>query len=125
MIQQQTIVKVSDNSGAKKAKCIKILGGFKKKSASVGDTVVVSIKTIRKKLKKYSKVKKGEVYKALVIRTRAKIKYKDGFIYKANENCVSLMNKQNNPLGTRIIGPVSRNLCKKYIKFASISSGFI
>ena len=124
MIQQQTILKVSDNSGARTAKCIKILGGFKKKIANVGDVIVISVKTIRKKLKKFSKVKKGEVYKALVIRTKSKLKQKDGFTYNFNKNCVSLMNKQKNPLGTRIIGPVPKKLCKKYMRFASISSGF-
>lgn len=125
MIQQQTILKVSDNSGAKTAKCIKVLGGFKKKSANVGDIVVVSVKTIRKKLKKFSKVKKGEVYRALVIRTKSKVKQKDGSMCSFNNNCISLMNKHKNPLGTRIIGMVPIQLCKRHMKFASISSGFL
>ena len=78
MIQQQSILKVSDNSGAKTAKCIKVIGGFNKKSAKLGDIVVVSVQKLRNKAKITSKVKKGEVYKALIIRTRAKHKNKDG-----------------------------------------------
>ena len=72
MIQQQTLVNVLDNSGAKKAKCIKVLGGYKKKNSFLGDTIVVSIKELRNKSKKTSKVKKGEVYKALVLKTKSK-----------------------------------------------------
>ena len=126
MIQQQTILKVSDNSGAKTAKCIKVLNGFKKKFASTGDIITVSIQHLRKKMKVTSKVKKGEIYKALVIRTKAKMKYKDNNIIYFNENAISLLNKHNNPIATRIIGPVSRKLKKaRYQKFLSISLGFI
>lgn len=125
MIQQQTIVKVSDNSGAKTAKCIKVLGGFKRKYAYVGDIVVVSIQKLKNK-SGTSKVKKGEVYKALIIKTKMKTKKKDGTLSNFDYNSVSLMNKQLNPLGTRIVGPVSKKLKQhKYMKFASISSGFI
>lgn len=124
MIQQQTILKVSDNSGAKTAKCIKILGGFKKKFASAGDTIVVSVQQLRNKSKKTSKVKKGEVYKALIVRTRKKIKNKEETFTAFNDNAISLINKQNNPIATRIIGPVSKSLKMKYVKFASISAGF-
>lgn len=123
MIQQQTILKVSDNSGAKTAKCIKILGGFKKRFAIAGDTIVVSIKQLRNKSKKTSKVKKGEIYKALIIRTKNRIKNKKETFTTFNDNAISLINKQNNPVATRIIGPVSKTLKTKYMKFASISTG--
>ena len=125
MIQQQTILKVSDNSGAKTAKCIKILGGFKRKFAIAGDIIVVSIKQLRNKSKKTSKVKKGEIYKAIIIRTKNKIKNKKGTFTTFNDNAISLINKQNNPIATRIIGPVSKILKTKYMKFASISTGTI
>jgi large subunit ribosomal protein L14 len=80
MIQQQTILKVSDNSGAKTVKCIKVLGGFKKKFAKLGNTIVVSIQELRNKSRKTSKVKKGEVFKALIIKTKSKQQNKDGSI---------------------------------------------
>jgi large subunit ribosomal protein L14 len=76
MIQHQSILKVSDNSGAKEVKCIKVLGGFKKKYASVGNTIIVSVQKLRNKLKKNSKVKKKDIYKALIIRTKTKLKKK-------------------------------------------------
>jgi large subunit ribosomal protein L14 len=126
MIQQQTILKVSDNSGGKIVKCIKVLGGFKRKFAFVGDIVIVSIQQLRNKSKILSKVKKGEVYQGLIIRTKKQIKKKDGLITFFDSNCVSLVNKQNNPIGTRIMGPVSKRLKQgKYLKFATISAGFI
>ena len=126
MIQQQTILRVSDNSGAKSVKCIKVLGGFKRKIAKVGDVIVVSIQQLRNKSRATSKVQTGEVYRALIIRTRSKIKRKDGSVYYFNENAVSLMNKQEKPIATRIIGPVPKKLRKgKFMKFASISTGFV
>ena len=126
MIQQQTILKVSDNSGAKTVKCIKVIGGFKKKFACVGDIIVVSVQELRNKSKTNSKVKKGEVLKALIIRTKTKIRKKDGSVNFFNSNFVSLLNKQENPIATRIIGPISNDLKKnKYMKFAAISAGFI
>lgn len=127
MIQPQTILKVSDNSGAKTVKCIKVLNGFKKKYAKLGDYIIVSVQQLRNKSKKTSKVKKGEVYKALVIRT--KIPYtrnKTGLKFCFNENSATLINKQGNPLGTRIIGPLSKVLKKKkFQKFISLSAGLI
>ena len=125
MIQQQTILKVSDNSGAKTAKCIKILGGSKKKIGFAGDIVVVSIQQLRNKSKKTSKVKTGEVYKALIIRTKRKIKHNNKTIFTFfNDNAISLISKQNNPIATRIFGPVSKRIKQKNFKFASISKGF-
>jgi large subunit ribosomal protein L14 len=126
MIQQQTILKVSDNSGAKTVKCFKVLGGFKKKYATLGDTVVVSVQKLRNKFKKTSKVKKGEIYKALIIRTKTKHRKKDGLEIIFNENSVVLLNKQNNPVGTRIIGPIPKLFKKKkFQKFISISAGLV
>lgn len=126
MIQQQTILKVSDNSGAKTVRCIKVLGGFKKKHASLGDIIVVSIQKLRNKIKKISKTKKKEIYRALIIRTKIYSKKKNGFYIKFQENSIALMNKQGNPIGTRIIGPIPKILKKKqFQKFISISSGLV
>lgn len=124
MIQQQTILKIYDNSGAKKAKCIKVLGGCKKKSAGVNDVVVVSVKELRNKAKKISKVKKGEVHRALILHTKTKQTNKDGSIFFSDSNTVCLITKQFKPIGSRITGPVSKKLKKgKYSKFVNISLG--
>lgn len=126
MIQQRTILKVSDNSGAKTVRCIKVLGGFKKKYAELGDIIIVSIQKLRNKSKKTSKVKQKEIYKALIIRTKLGLKKRNGTHLILKENAVSLMNKQGNPVGTRIIGPIPKNLrTKKIKKFLSISAGLI
>jgi len=126
MIQQKTILKVFDNSGAKTVRCIKVLGGFKKKYASLGDVIVVSVQKLRNKSKKTSKVKKKEVYRALIIRTKTPYKKKDGSTIMFNQNSVALMNKQGNPVGTRIIGPLPKLLKKRKVqKFLSISTGLI
>jgi large subunit ribosomal protein L14 len=124
MIQQQTKLKVADNSGAKTVKCIKILGGFKKRFATINNIIVVSVKELRNKSKKTSKVKKGDVFRALIIKTKAKQFNKDGSLVFFNTNAVGLINAQGKPLGSRILGPVSKKLKKgKYSKFASISLG--
>jgi large subunit ribosomal protein L14 len=126
MIQQKTILKVFDNSGAKTVRCIKVLGGFKKKYASLGDIIVVSVQKLRNKSKKTSKVKKKEVYRALIIRTKTPYRKKDGSTIIFNENSVALMNKQGNPVGTRIMGPLPKLLKKRKVqKFLSISTGLI
>lgn len=126
MIQQNTIIKVSDNSGAKTVRCIKVLGGFKKKTAKFGDIIVVSIQQLRNQLKTLSKVKKKDVYQALIIKTKKKLKKKNGFSDMFFENSVILMNKQGNPVGTRVIGPISRALRKKtHQKIMSIATGLI
>jgi large subunit ribosomal protein L14 len=126
MIQQQTLLKVADNSGAKTAKCIKVLGGFKRKFAYLGNIIIVSIHQLRNKSKTTSKVQRGEIYKALIIRTKTKAKRKDGSSVFFKNNCVSLINKQGNPIATRIVGPIPKNLKKKnFMKFTSISAGFI
>ena len=131
MIQQQTILKVADNSGAKTAKCIKILGGYKKKYAELGDIIIVSVQELRNKAKLTSKVKKGGIYKALIIRTKKKIKRKkDGTITFFNEksihNSVALISKKGLPIATRISEPIPLTLKKKKImKFISISTGLL
>lgn len=126
MIQQQTILKVADNSGAKTVKCIKVLGGFKKRYARLGDIIVVSVQQLRNKSKKTSKVLKGGVFRALVIRTKTQYKKKDGSSFSLNENSVTLINKQGNPIGTRILGPIPKILKKKkFMKFVSLSIGLI
>jgi large subunit ribosomal protein L14 len=126
MIQQESILKVSDNSGAKTVKCIKVLGGFKKRYANLGDIIVVSVQQLRNKSKKTSKVLKGGVFRALVIRTKNKYKKKDGLCYLLQENSVALINKQGSPIGTRILGPIPKSLKKKkFLKFVSISVGLI
>lgn len=126
MIQPRTLLKVSDNSGAKTVRCLKILGGFKKKYATLGDIIVVSIQQLRNKSKKTSKVKKKEIYKALIIRTKNKSRKKNNYEKLLKENSVALLNKQGNPIGTRILGPVPKHLKKnKLQKFISISTGLI
>jgi large subunit ribosomal protein L14 len=126
MIQQKTILKVSDNSGAKTVKCIKVLGGFKKKYAKLGDIIVVSIQKLRNKSKDTAKVRKREVYQALIIRTCNRYKKITNIEYNFFDNSVVLLNKQGNPIGTRIIGPIPRDLKKKkYQKIISISTGII
>lgn len=124
MIQQQTILRVCDNSGAKDVKCIKVLGGYQKRFAQVGDIIVVCVLSLRAISKKTSKVKKGCLYKALIIRTKKSIRKKNNSQHYLFENSVVLMSTSKNPIGTRIIGPVPSVLKKKYSKFALLSAGF-
>lgn len=126
MIQQQTFLRVSDNSGAKWVKCIKILGGLKKKYGKIGDIIIVSIQQLRNKSKKISKVKKKEIYQALIIKTKTKALVKTGYQKGFTKNSVILLNKQGNLIGTRILSGISKDLTKnKFQKFISISAGFI
>jgi large subunit ribosomal protein L14 len=125
MIQQQTILKVADNSGAKLVKCIKVLGGFKRKVAFLGDIVIVSVIKLRNKSKIFSKVKKGEIYKALILRTKHSVK-KRGINISFDGNYVCLINKQGKPISTRIFGPIPKELKKhKWVRLSSLSSGFL
>ena len=124
MIQNQTILKLADNSGAKHIKCIKILGGFKKKSANIGDFIIISVKSLRNKNKSKSKVKKGNLAKAIIIRSKKKFSNKSGFFFKYFENSACIVGKNNLPIATRIRGPVPKIL-KKHNKIVSISKELI
>jgi large subunit ribosomal protein L14 len=124
MIQSISILKVADNSGAKTVRCIKVLGGFKRKYSKIGEIIVVSIQTLRNKSKDTSKVKKKEVYKALIVQTKIKYKKINGFMSKLNENSVILLNKQGNPVASRILVPVMKHfLSRKFQKVMGLSSG--
>jgi len=126
MIQQQTILKVTDNSGAKIVKCIKVLNGFKRRYAFLGDTIVVSVQKLRNKARNTSKVKKGDIYKAVIVKTKSKNSKKDGTVFYFQSNAVSLINKQGKPIATRFIGPLSTIFKRhKKIKLVTISSGFV
>jgi len=118
MVQQQTTLDVADNSGAKKIMCIKVLGGTKRKYASIGDIIVVSIKEAIPG----AKVKKGEVAKAVIVRTTKEIARPDGSYIRFDTNSAVLINKDNEPIGTRIFGPVARELrAKKFMKIISLA----
>ena len=126
MIQQQTILKVIDNSGAKTVKCIKILGGFKKKYSFIGEVIIVSVQNLRNKSKVMSKVKKGEIWRALIVRTKKRVSSKDGAVFFFKHNCASLINKQGQPVATRILGPIPKKIKNsKFSKFASLSTGLV
>lgn len=126
MIQVHSIFRVSDNSGAKKVKCIKVLGGYKRKIANIGDLVIVSIQKVKHHKKKKGRLREGEVLKALIVRTKAKV-YRQNFSRViCQENSVALMTPKNKPLGTRILGPVGIELRhSKFLKVASLSAGLI
>ena len=118
MIQAQTKLNVADNSGAKLLLCIKTLGGSKRRYASVGDIVVVSVKEAIPN----SKVKKGEVMRAVIVRTAKEISRADGSYIKFDDNSAVLLSPQNEPIGTRIFGPVARELrAKKFMKIISLA----
>jgi large subunit ribosomal protein L14 len=118
MIQTQTILNVADNSGAKKLMCIKVLGGTRRRYAVLGDVVVVSVKEAIPN----SKVKKGEVMKAVIVRTVKEFRRPDGSYIKFGDNAGVLINPQNEPIGTRIFGPVARELrAKKFTKIISLA----
>jgi len=118
MIQAQSKLNVADNSGAKVLLCIKVLGGSKRRYARVGDVVVVSVKEAIPN----SKVKKGEVMKAVIVRTAKEIPRKDGSYIKFSDNSAVLINQQNEPIGTRIFGPVARELrAKNFMKIISLA----
>ncbi len=118
MIQVETNLEVADNSGARRVQCIKVLGGSKRKYASVGDVIVVSIKEAIPR----GRVKKGEVMKAVVVRTAKDIHRADGTTIRFDKNAAVLINPQGEPVGTRIFGPVTRELrAKKYMKIVSLA----
>jgi large subunit ribosomal protein L14 len=119
MISVQTLLNVADNTGAKKARCIKILGGSQRRFANIGDVIVVSVCDVTTKAKA---VKKGTVQKAVIVRTVKGLQRKDGSTIQFDDNAVVLL-KNNEPIGTRIFGLVSRELRAKFMKIVSLASG--
>ncbi len=118
MIQAESKLKVADNSGAKLLLCIKVLGGSRRRYASVGDVVIVSVKEAIPN----SKVKKGSVVRAVIVRTAKEIRRPDGTYIKFDDNSAVLISQQNEPIGTRIFGPVARELrAKRFMKIISLA----
>ncbi len=118
MIQMQSNLDVADNSGAKRVQCIKVLGGAKRKYASVGDIIVVSVKEAIPR----GRVKKGDVRKAVIVRTSKEVKRADGTAIRFDKNAAVIINNNNEPVGTRIFGPVVRELrAKNFMKIISLA----
>jgi len=118
MIQMTTVLDVADNSGAKKVACIKVLGGTKKRYATIGDVIVVSVKEAQPR----ARVKKGDVHRAVIVRTRKDVRRPDGSVIRFDTNAAVLVNKNEEPIGTRIFGPVVRELrAKKHMKIISLA----
>lgn len=118
MIQMSSVLDVADNSGAKKVFCIKVLGGSRRRYASIGDVIVVSVREALPG----SKVKKGDVARAVIVRTAKEIPRSDGSYIKFDGNSAVLVNKENEPVGTRIFGPVARELrAKRFMKIVSLA----
>jgi len=118
MIQMQTRLDVADNSGARSVMCIKVLGGSRRRYASIGDVIVVSVKDASPN----SKVKKGDVMKAVIVRTAKEVNRHDGSYIRFDNNSAVLINNQNEPVGTRIFGPVARELrAKNFMKIISLA----
>jgi large subunit ribosomal protein L14 len=118
MIQMQTRLDVADNSGARSVMCIKVLGGTRRKYASIGDVIVVTVKDAAPN----SKVKKGDIMKAVIVRTKKEINRNDGSYIRFDNNSAVLINPQNEPVGTRIFGPVARELrAKNFMKIISLA----
>ena len=122
MIQQESRMKVADNSGAREALCIRVLGGTKRRYASIGDIIKVSIKDAAPR----GRVKKGEVYDAVVVRTAKGVRRSDGSLVKFDSNAAVLLDPKHEPIGTRIFGPVTRELrTVKFMKIVSLASEVI
>lgn len=118
MIQMQTVLDVADNSGARRIQCIKVLGGSKRRYAGVGDVIKVSVKDAIPR----GKVKKGEIYNAVVVRTRKGVRRNDGSLIRFDGNAAVLLNARLEPIGTRIFGPVTRELrTNKFMKIISLA----
>ena len=117
MIQMRTVLDAADNSGARQLKCIKVLGGSQRRYAGVGDIIKVSIKEAIPR----GKVKKGEVYDAVIVRTRQGIRRSDGSVVRFDSNAAVLLNNQKQPIGTRIFGPVTRELRAEHMKIISLA----
>lgn len=118
MIQMQTRLDVADNSGAREVQCIKVLGGSKRRAASVGDVIVVSVKDAIPR----GRVKKGDVHRAVIVRTASDIRRADGSVIRFDRNAAVIINKQGEPMGTRIFGPVTRELrSRNFMKIVSLA----
>jgi large subunit ribosomal protein L14 len=118
MIQMESVLDVADNSGAKRVKCLKVLGGSKRRYATVGDIIVVSVKDAAPN----GKVKKGQVARAVIVRTRKEVRRKDGSYIRFDDNSAVLITKENEPVGSRIFGPVARELrARKFMKIVSLA----
>ena len=118
MIQMQSNLEIADNSGARRVQCIKVLGGSGRRSAGVGDVIVVSVKEAIPR----GRVKKGDVYRAVIVRTASEIRRPDGSVIRFDKNAAVLLNKQNEPIGTRIFGPVTRELrSRNFMKIISLA----
>ena len=118
MIQMESVLDVADNSGAKRVRCLKVLGGSKRKYATIGDVIVVSIKDAAPN----GKVKKGSVARAVIVRTTKEVRRPDGSYIRFDDNSAVLINKENEPIGSRIFGPVARELrAKKFMKIVSLA----
>lgn len=118
MIQTQTILEVADNSGARQVMCIKVLGGSHRRYASIGDIIKVSVKDAIPR----GKVKKGEVLNAVIVRTKKGVRRPDGSVIRFDENAVVLLSAQNQPIGTRIFGPITRELRgENFMKIISLA----
>ena len=118
MIQMQSNLEVADNSGARRVQCIKVLGGSGRRSAGVGDVIVVSVKEAIPR----GRVKKGDVYRAVIVRTAKEVRRDDGTAIRFDRNAAVLLNKQNEPIGTRIFGPVTRELrSRNFMKIVSLA----
>lgn len=126
MIQVGTILNIVDNSGGKKVRCIKVFPGFKRRYARIGDIVLVSVRSLRTKRKTTSKVKKGEIFRALIIRTKSKKVNSVGDSIQFLENSAVLLNKQNKILGSRILGSVPGSFrFSKHLRIVSLSAGLV
>jgi len=126
MIQVGTYLNVIDNSGAREASCIKVLSGYRRRYAFIGDLIVVSVKSIRSKRKVSSKAKKGEIFRALVVKTKTRKTFFSGDSISFLQNSIVLLTKQNKLIGTRIFGSVPKNLrYTKFLRVASLSSGLV
>lgn len=118
MIQMQSMLEVADNSGARRVQCIKVLGGSKRRYAGIGDIIKITIKEAIPN----SRVKKGDVYNAVVVRTRKGVRRSDGSLIRFDKNAAVLLNAQHQPIGTRIFGPVTRELrTERFMKIISLA----
>jgi large subunit ribosomal protein L14 len=118
MIQMQSVLEAADNSGARRLKCIKVLGGSRRRYAGIGDIIKVSISEANP----HSKVKRGEIYQAIVVRTRKGVRRADGSVIRFDGNAAVLLNSQFQPIGTRIFGPVTRELrTERFMKIVSLA----